>query len=100
MKKLEGKHRIFAAIRIASFFNLLIFLCRTLATKFHVSWKEYWPFLDKFIDLRSDDGLKSLEEYLKQKIISEVMANSVYLKIDLINLTRTFSRRNLHQMRI
>lgn len=44
---------------------------RTLATKFHVSWKEYWPFLDKFIDLRSEEGLKSLEEYLKQKIISQ-----------------------------
>lgn len=37
--------------------------------KFHVSWKEYWPFLDKFIDLRSEEGLKMLEDYLQVKSI-------------------------------
>lgn len=48
------------------------FFFRTLAKEFHVSWKEYWPFLDKFIDLASEDGLKLLEEYLRDTILESV----------------------------
>nr|XP_022902887.1 ankyrin repeat and LEM domain-containing protein 2-like [Onthophagus taurus]XP_022911169.1 ankyrin repeat and LEM domain-containing protein 2-like [Onthophagus taurus] len=41
---------------------------RELATKYNVNWKEYWPFLDDFVDLCSDDGLKRFETFLSQKV--------------------------------
>lgn len=40
---------------------------RILAEKKKIGWAEYWPFLDKIIDLKSDKGLDLLEEYLKQR---------------------------------
>lgn len=31
-----------------------------------ISWKEYWPFLDEYVDLTSDEGLKQLEKHLEK----------------------------------
>lgn len=41
---------------------------RDLAEEYQVSWKEYWPFLDDFADLRCDEGLAMLESYLLSRI--------------------------------
>ncbi|XP_063907784.1 ankyrin repeat and LEM domain-containing protein 2 isoform X2 [Zophobas morio] len=39
-------------------------LGQKLANKFDVNWKEYWSFLDCFVDIASDEGLHLLENYL------------------------------------
>lgn len=46
-------------------------LGKTLANKYHVEWKEYWPFLDSFVDLSSDEGLELLEKYLAYRTSME-----------------------------
>jgi hypothetical protein len=35
--------------------------------EYNVEWKEFWEFLNRHIDIRSNDGLQSLENYFKQK---------------------------------
>ncbi|XP_060806251.1 ankyrin repeat and LEM domain-containing protein 2 homolog [Amyelois transitella] len=40
---------------------------RDLAEEMKVGWKEYWPFLDTFTDLRTLEGLALLENYLRNK---------------------------------
>ncbi|KAH1021064.1 hypothetical protein HUJ04_010625 [Dendroctonus ponderosae] len=40
---------------------------KNLADDFNVSWKEYWGFLDCFVDISSEEGLDRLETYLKSK---------------------------------
>lgn len=40
---------------------------RDLANEHKFGWKEYWEFLGRFLDIRSDDGLSCFESFLKQK---------------------------------
>ncbi|XP_044254037.1 ankyrin repeat and LEM domain-containing protein 2 [Tribolium madens] len=45
-------------------------LGQKLANKFDVNWKEYWSFLDCFVDIASNEGLALVENYLLAKVIS------------------------------
>ncbi|XP_061391647.1 ankyrin repeat and LEM domain-containing protein 2 homolog [Musca vetustissima] len=40
---------------------------RNLAKEQNVEWREYWDFLEEFIDIASEQGMKTLESYLAQK---------------------------------
>lgn len=40
---------------------------RNLAIEYNVEWKEYWDFLHRHIDIRSNEGLQTFENYFKQK---------------------------------
>ncbi|XP_033321054.1 ankyrin repeat and LEM domain-containing protein 2 isoform X1 [Megalopta genalis] len=46
---------------------------RDLAEEYHVSWKEFWPFLDDFADFRTSDGLAKLETYLEHKFYDQLL---------------------------
>lgn len=48
---------------------------KRLANTYDVNWKEYWPFLDCFIDLGSEEGLNLLEAFLAEKYVA--LNNSV-----------------------
>ncbi|CAL8297043.1 unnamed protein product [Gadus morhua 'NCC'] len=40
---------------------------RNLAHEFGHAWAEYWDFLDCFVDLASQEGLRKFEDYLSRK---------------------------------
>ncbi|XP_044736825.1 ankyrin repeat and LEM domain-containing protein 2 homolog [Chrysoperla carnea] len=40
---------------------------RELAREQKIEWKEYWPFLETFIDLTTPEGLNILEEHIGRK---------------------------------
>ncbi|XP_017871364.1 PREDICTED: uncharacterized protein LOC108619339 [Drosophila arizonae] len=40
---------------------------RQLARQEQLEWREYWDFLDAFVDMASADGLRRLESYLSAK---------------------------------
>ena len=44
---------------------------RNLAHEFGHAWAEYWDFLDCFVDLASQEGLRKLEDYLSRKDFSQ-----------------------------
>jgi len=49
--------------------TVLVVYYRDLAQEFKVGWNEYWPFLDTFANLASQDGLQKLEDYLKKRFL-------------------------------
>lgn len=40
---------------------------RDLANEYNVGWSEFWTFLGRYLNIRSEQGLNCFEEYLKQK---------------------------------
>lgn len=49
----------------------MISVDREIAHDMGHPWAEYWDFLDSFIDLSTEEGLKRLEDYLEKKDQSE-----------------------------
>lgn len=54
-------------------------LGKLLANKYSVEWKEYWPFLDGFIDIGTEEGLELLEKYLSYRTTSEFTNDSILI---------------------
>lgn len=52
-------------------------LGKTLAKKCSVEWREYWPFLDSFADLSTDEGLELFEKYLAYRTTVEYSSSLV-----------------------
>ncbi|XP_018799706.1 PREDICTED: uncharacterized protein LOC108975561 [Bactrocera latifrons] len=46
---------------------------RELAKEQNVEWREYWDFLNSFINIASEDGLTKLENYFGQRLKDEEM---------------------------
>lgn len=44
---------------------------RDLASEANVGWKEYWDFLGRFLNIRSDDGLSCFEAHLSRLKLKE-----------------------------
>lgn len=42
-----------------------------------INWSEYWPFLDTYINLSSNDGLRLLEYYLQQRILHSQILKAI-----------------------
>ncbi|KAH3842859.1 ankyrin repeat and LEM domain-containing protein 2-like [Dreissena polymorpha] len=41
---------------------------RQLAAEMKIPWREYWEFLDQFVDLSTPQGLETLEGYFKKRV--------------------------------
>lgn len=86
---------------------------RELAKERNVEWREYWDFLNEFVDISSNNGLQKLENYLAKlqliienepdttNKVSTILDNvcSALDKLNISNTTSTFyckirSRRN------
>ncbi|XP_044747761.1 ankyrin repeat and LEM domain-containing protein 2 homolog isoform X2 [Coccinella septempunctata] len=67
-------------------------LGKTLATQYDISWKEYWPFLDSFIDIASEEGLDLFENYLKERVL-DVSTSMVSMNLE--NTTREKTSLNV-----
>ncbi|XP_037937378.1 uncharacterized protein LOC119670977 isoform X2 [Teleopsis dalmanni] len=50
-------------------------LGRELAKENNVDWREYWDFLDSFINITSDEGLQRFENYLAQRLKQKELNN-------------------------
>ncbi|XP_054087212.1 ankyrin repeat and LEM domain-containing protein 2 homolog isoform X1 [Zeugodacus cucurbitae] len=46
---------------------------RELAREQNVEWREYWDFLNSFINIASEDGLNKLENYFAERLKNEEM---------------------------
>ncbi|KAK5974185.1 Ankyrin repeat and LEM domain-containing protein 2 [Trichostrongylus colubriformis] len=57
---------------------------RELSTKSDVKWAEAWCFLDQFVDLRSDEGLTALNNYLGQLKQKDLLSPSDELRRRLV----------------
>ena len=48
-----------------------------MSEEYDVKWVEYWDFLGCYCNLKTAEGLKKLENYLKQKLFENLLNNQV-----------------------
>ncbi|KAK9891566.1 hypothetical protein WA026_015526 [Henosepilachna vigintioctopunctata] len=68
-KKLNESLDSVASLKYKDHLKGLEIVGKTLATQYDVSWKEYWPFLDSFVDIASEEGLNLLENHFRQRLL-------------------------------
>ncbi|XP_015596881.1 ankyrin repeat and LEM domain-containing protein 2 isoform X2 [Cephus cinctus] len=66
-------HSPVAALRLQDTEKGLERVGRDLASEYKVPWKEYWPFINDFADMRCNEGLKMLEKYLENRFKESIM---------------------------
>jgi hypothetical protein len=44
---------------------------------YSINWCEYWPFLDTYINLSSNEGLRLLEYYLQQRVLHSQVLKTI-----------------------
>lgn len=72
--RLRSKEEI--AIRLSDDSKGIERIARVQCKQNSINWKEYWPFLDDYVDLTSDEGLKQLEDHLKRVYMVGSFENS------------------------
>ncbi|XP_060531948.1 ankyrin repeat and LEM domain-containing protein 2 isoform X1 [Cylas formicarius] len=77
---------------------------KQIAQDLNIAWKEYWYFLDSFVDIASEEGLTLLEKYLSVKQdelheslkLSPVTSKTEILVSPISNLCAAFSACKLN----
>lgn len=62
--RLRSKEEV--AIRLSDDSKGIERIARVFCKQNSINWKEYWSFLDDYIDLATNEGLKQLENYLQK----------------------------------
>lgn len=65
LKSPRSRSKEEVAIRLSDDSKGIERIARIQCKQNSINWKEYWKFLDDYVDLTSYDGLKKLEDYLK-----------------------------------
>uniref|UniRef100_A0A1A9WMS3 ANKLE2 third alpha/beta domain-containing protein n=1 Tax=Glossina brevipalpis TaxID=37001 RepID=A0A1A9WMS3_9MUSC len=61
---------------------------RELAKEQNIKWREYWDFLDEFVDIAASIGLQKFENYLKQRQRTEDMNRITAMHLDALEKFR------------
>ena len=75
-------------------FHIIVFFHRKIAQSLGIPWKEYWDFLNSFVDITTEEGLEKLESYLAEKY--EECLRKQSLEFDLSELEQKLSQFTLH----
>lgn len=65
LKSPRSRSREEIAIRLSDDSKGIERIARLQFKQNSINWREYWPFLNDYVDLTSEDGLNQLENHLK-----------------------------------
>ncbi|KAL3265406.1 hypothetical protein HHI36_009611 [Cryptolaemus montrouzieri] len=75
-KKIDSSLGSVASMKYKDPLKGLELVGKSLASQYDISWKEYWPFLDSFVDIASEEGLRLLENHLKTRVLDTSRSNA------------------------